>query len=114
MLDTEVLTAIGIADIIDPLTWPPTPPQRPPPAASTPSTPNVAPLVPHQPARLDAPQARPELAHPLGLGPVNPRATLVRISQVSIPPKRAGRFSLTCGCRWGLRSFGGREAGVVA
>ena len=33
-----------------------------------------------------APQARPELAHPLGLGPVNPRATLVRISQVSIPP----------------------------
>ncbi len=33
MLDTEVLTAIGIADIIDPLTWPPTPPQRPPPAA---------------------------------------------------------------------------------
>ncbi len=30
MLDTEVFTAIGIAEIIDPLTWPPTPPQRPP------------------------------------------------------------------------------------
>jgi len=111
MLDTEVLTAIGIADIIDPLTWPPTPPQRPPPAASTPSTPNVAPLVPHQPALLNAPQARPEPAHPLGLGPANPRATLVRISQVSIPPKRAGRFSLTFGCRWGCaRSAGGKQA----
>ncbi len=112
MLDTEVFTAIGIAEIIDPLTWPPTPPQRPPPAALTPSTPNVAPLVPHQPARLNAPQARPEPAHPLGLGPLNPLSlAMVRISQVSIPPKRAGRFSLTFGCRWGCaRSVGGKQA----
>jgi len=50
------------------------------------------------------------LTHPLGLGPVNPRATLVRINQVRTPPKRAGRFSLTFGCCWGCARWAGGKA----